>query len=242
MRYMMTTALLAPVLWWQGKHVRRTIPRLPEAQGERSGHHLAPMAALSLRVLIVGDSAAAGVGAIDQQEALSGQLIKYLASNFSLQWALVAKTGYTLQDIIQHLEKEAKDQYDIVVVSIGVNDVTGLTPLKKWLEQQQVLVDLLKEKFSARYILFSKLPPMHLFPALPQPLRWYMGGLAKRLNKALKRAVTAQPECRLIEIDFPLQPDYVAIDGFHPSEKAYSLWAESIVQELQKLFSENNHA
>jgi hypothetical protein len=31
----------------------------------------------------------------------------------------------------------------------------------------------------------SGLPPMHRFPALPQPLRWYVGSRARDFNRVL---------------------------------------------------------
>jgi hypothetical protein len=31
----------------------------------------------------------------------------------------------------------------------------------------------------------SGLPPMHRFPALPQPLRWYIGSRARDFDRAL---------------------------------------------------------
>ncbi len=59
MRHALVTAALAPLLLWQGRHVRRVTPRLPEAAGPRAGTtgHGPP-----LRLLVLGDSAAAGVG------------------------------------------------------------------------------------------------------------------------------------------------------------------------------------
>ena len=51
--------VLSPLLICQGMYVRRVTPKLPEADGPRSGE--AGSGAL-LRLLVLGDSAAAGVG------------------------------------------------------------------------------------------------------------------------------------------------------------------------------------
>src|SRR5918998_1273279 len=58
---------LAPLLVAQGRRVRRTTPRLPEAPGDREG---VTGAGPALRLLVVGDSAAAGAGARDARGAL----------------------------------------------------------------------------------------------------------------------------------------------------------------------------
>ncbi|HLM69468.1 MAG TPA: hypothetical protein VK358_18145, partial [Longimicrobium sp.] len=50
------TALLAPVLVLQGKRVRRTTPRLPEAAGPRTGAVAGRGA--PVRLLVLGESTA----------------------------------------------------------------------------------------------------------------------------------------------------------------------------------------
>jgi hypothetical protein len=66
---------LAPILLCQGKYVRRVTPKLPEADGPRFGE---AGVGKPLRLLVLGDSAAAGVGVNTQQEALAGHLVKGL--------------------------------------------------------------------------------------------------------------------------------------------------------------------
>ena len=76
------TALLAalpllPILWLQGRYVRKHTPRLPGASGPTSG--VIPAAAAPLRLLVVGVSTVAGVGAPDHSQALTGQIAMALA-------------------------------------------------------------------------------------------------------------------------------------------------------------------
>ena len=63
MNHVLATAVLFPILIPQGLYVSITVPRLPEPTGERVGEvgHGSP-----LRLLIVGDSSAAGVGVATQ--------------------------------------------------------------------------------------------------------------------------------------------------------------------------------
>ena len=72
MGYKLAAIGLAPVIIAQGLYVRRVTPRLPEPEGERSGVN---GAGPPLSLLILGDSAAAGVGVATQDQALSGQLV-----------------------------------------------------------------------------------------------------------------------------------------------------------------------
>jgi lysophospholipase L1-like esterase len=220
-RYRVAAIGLAPVLLTQGLYVRRVTPRLPEPPGERSG-----MSGTGppLRVLIAGDSAAAGVGADTQSCALSRQLAANLASQYCLRWRLVARTGNTIRDAIGQLDAEPRETFDAAVVSVGVNDVTGGTRTRVWLDGQRRLVDLLERKYGVRQILLSAIPPMHAFPALPNPLAWYLGARAQHLNRVSGDWSRQSGRCEFVQPSFPLEKGFIAADGFHPGPGAYSLW------------------
>lgn len=159
---------LAPLLLAQGVYTRAVTPRLPEPAGERSGRTgNGPL----LRLLVAGDSAAAGVGVIDQSAALAGQLIAKLRPHFDVHWQLIAQTGYTTRDLVTRLERTPQQAFDIAVLSIGVNDVTGGVRTANWLAVQRKLMALLVKRFRVKRVVLSSLPPMHEMRALPQPLR-----------------------------------------------------------------------
>jgi lysophospholipase L1-like esterase len=229
--YALATVFLGPLLVAQGWHVRRVTPRLSEPAGPRSGSEGSGPA---LRLLIAGDSAAAGVGAAGQHEALSGQLVSALSDSFQVAWKLSAHTGHTAQDLIAELQAASPERFDVVLISVGVNDVTGQTRPRQWIDRQIALVDLVASKFGAEHIIFSSLPPMHVFPALPQPLRWYLGARARRLTGLLRGVVDADPRCELLALTFPFEPHYMASDGFHPGPPAYSLWGRAAAEAIRR--------
>jgi len=229
--YLFATFGLGPLLVAQAMRVRRNVVRLEEPPGARSGSE---GAGAPLRLLITGDSAAAGVGARTQEEALSGQLVAQLRQTSRVQWKLVAQTGHTVRDVIGQLRALSPERFDVAVVSIGVNDATGRTLSAQWIERQATLIELLKAKFGVAHILLSSLPPMHVFPALPQPLRWYLGMRARQLNGMLQSIAEADPSCEFLQIDFPFEQRYVATDGFHPAAPAYSAWAAIAARAIQR--------
>jgi lysophospholipase L1-like esterase len=222
---------ISPLLLLQGLYVRKVTPRLPEAAGARCGE---TGAGSPLRLLILGDSAAAGVGAETQQQALAGQLAERLAGDYRLSWKLWAENGRTCGQCLTLLEQHAAEPFDTVLISLGVNDVTGGRSLKKWLRQQNLVIERLHGKFSARHILFTPLPPMQHFPALPQPLRWVLGSRAKQFNRALSSFIADQPNCSLLAFELPMQAEYIASDGFHPSAVTYALWAEQAAIAIKR--------
>jgi len=227
------TLALGPILWAQGKYVRKTTPLLPEPKGPRQGVlGDGPL----LRLLVVGDSAAAGVGAAHQGEALLGQLVANLAHDYQVEYKLIAATGSTTSGTVKRLAKTEATPFDIAVTSMGVNDATRLLPNPIFLNHQSRLMDILQERFQVKHVLVSGLPPMHLFPALPQPLRWVMGRKAKSLDGALEQWLDSVPGCHYLKSDFTMDPDLMAPDGFHPGPEIYRMWGAAMVHHILKLF------
>jgi len=226
---------LGPVLWAQGKHVRKTTPLLPEPPGERSGEEgQGPL----LRLLIVGDSSAAGVGASHQDEALLGHLVSGLATNHRVEFRLVAATGSTTLGSVRRLGKLPAETFDVAVTVLGVNDSTRLSSVGKFLDDQSQLMSLLKEKFGVSLVVCSGLPPMHLFPALPQPLRWVIGRKARSLDGALEHWLASQPNANYLKSDFTLDAELMASDGFHPGPEVYRMWGQAMVQRIGHLLED----
>jgi lysophospholipase L1-like esterase len=234
---------LAPLLILQGRRVRRLATRLPEAAGEREG--LLGVGGDGggepLRLLIVGDSATAGVGAAHQREALAGRLAERLCERLparGLHWRLVARSGVTTAEALALLEADgagagtraaaAVFRADVAVLAVGVNDVTGQLPVGRWLQRMEAIAHRLEHEHGARLLVVSGLPPMHLFPALPQPLRWYLGASARRYDRALRRWAVRRPGTVFVPLPAMTDPSLMASDGFHPGPPAYSAWADAL--------------
>jgi lysophospholipase L1-like esterase len=220
-----TLALIAlgPLLLAQGKYTRLVTPKLPEPPGERTGSSGSGPA---LRLLILGDSAAAGVGVQAQSAALAGQLVARISANCQVDWELVAQSGLNTREVIDLVEKLPPQRFDAVLISVGVNDVTGGVSGGDWCAGLNRLIELLREKFGARRIILSRIPPINRFPALPQPLRWYLGRRAERFNRLMEQQVRQQPGCVVLDLgDAPVE-QMMAADGFHPGPSIYALWAD----------------
>lgn len=111
--------------------------------------------------------------------------------------------GDSAAAVIARLEAAAAEPYDVALLSVGVNDVTAFTPVGKWLAQQTRLVVLLKSRFGVQHVLLTGLPPMHAVPALPEPLRWYLGARARLLNEGLVGLAAADEACEVVAPRLP---------------------------------------
>lgn len=226
--------LLAPLLLVQGLQLRRRALNLPEPDGPRTG---STGNGPPLRLLIMGDSSAAGVGASTQKSALSGQLVKALKSQFDITWQLEAKTGDTTAATLRRLDALPQMQFDAAVQALGVNDVTSGIPASVWLTRQRRLHDLCRERFKVQHFYLSGLPPMRHFPLLSPQMQWILGGEAERFDHALKRMADASPDMTHIAFDQPMDPEMMAPDGFHPGPEVYRLWAQALAQQISGDFT-----
>ena len=112
---------LAPILAAQAIGVRRRARFLPEPPGPRQG---TAGDGPRLRLLMIGDSSAAGVGAATQETALAGRLVADLSRDHRVEWRLLATTGATTRDTLLRLSTTPLPQCDVVVSALGVNDTT----------------------------------------------------------------------------------------------------------------------
>ncbi|KIC40863.1 GDSL family lipase [Ruegeria sp. ANG-R] len=221
---------MLPILAFQGLSVRRNAQFLPEPIGPREGREgRGPR----LRLLIAGDSSAAGVGAGTQRQALSGQLVSRLAKHYTVEWRLEATTGHTTQDAIHRLQA-LPAQFDVVVTALGVNDVTRAVHRQRFETQQRQLLNLLTGPMGARKVIVTAVPQMARFPALPQPLAWVLGQQAARLDRGLQTAAAGFPQAKHLALNLPDDPALAAPDGYHPSPKTYALWAEELARLIRQ--------
>jgi len=232
------TLFLAPVIAVQGLYVRQTVPILPEPPGPRAG---VSGTGRRVRLLILGDSAAAGVGAATQAEALSGQLVTQLAQDRQVDWRLIARSGSTTGDLLAHLRKRPLEAvWDVAVLSLGVNDAIRRCSPTQFAAQQRELIALLQETAGVRLVLLSGLPPVHRFPALPEPLRWYLGTAATQLDRTLAEVAAGETSCAYVGLRAiaELDPAAMASDGFHPGPPVYAVWAAAMADRIRDMPAE----
>lgn len=237
MLYRLALIVLGPLFFIQGNHVRRVTPELAEPPGARAG---TTGQGNTLGLLIVGDSAAAGVGADHQEQALSGQLVLRLSQSHPLQWRLLAESGDASSQLLEKLQALPPKACHVAVVSIGVNDVTSLTRSRVWRQNMLAIVKILTEDFAVQRLYLCGIPPMHLFPALPNPLRWWLGLRAKQLNGIMASVADEQAQSMFVSIPYSGNLNEMAVDGFHPGPKAYAVWGEYVAGIIQKDMAGNN--
>ncbi|MES1162648.1 MAG: SGNH/GDSL hydrolase family protein [Rhizobacter sp.] len=222
--------VLAPVLFAQARSTRKRTPALPEAAGPREGQ--VGSGAHALRVLIAGDSSAAGVGVLNQDHAFAGHFTRTLhrRSGRAVRWRLRAKSGLTTKQVHELLRADPPPVADIAIVLTGVNDVIDLVTPQRAVQHRAELADWLIGEGRARYVLFAPLPPINQFPLLPQPLRGVMGAEARLHDEAMAKWAATKPNVFHTPIALQLAPAAMSRDGFHPGEPVYRACGESLAR------------
>jgi lysophospholipase L1-like esterase len=220
-----------PLLLLQAKGVRKRVPRLPEAAGSRRGESQVGPSLSTLALAIVGESTAVGVGADTLNEALPGHLGRALAmqTGTNVTWHVMGGNGMTVECVLSSVSRDHR--YDAAVVLLGVNDVFRLTPIKVWLMNLRLLAKKLEQQGCPR-IVFSAVPPVGQFPALPQPLRTALGARAALLDHHLEQLARELPGAAHCKVRFPTDRAYIAADGVHPSNEGYRHWAQQLAATI----------
>ena len=246
---------LAPALLTQASHLRRTALRLPEASGPRSGiaesagspaesgRYIAsspsgataasPPLRTPLRMLFVGDSSIAGVGVDVQQQAMPWQAAGLLAHRLgrSVAWRVIARSGADTRDARALVEANPPEPADIVVTGLGVNDVTAQRGTARFIADTEELLRAIASRAGASAFVLTGLPPLHVLPAAPQPLRWYLGQCAARLDRGLQQLCRDRPERRYLSLAWARAAD-MARDRFHPGEGQHVTWATMVADAV----------
>ncbi len=229
------TLLLSPVLLPQALWVSARATRLPEPDGPRRGKlGKGPR----LRLLIIGDSSAAGVGAVHQSEALAGPLERELAQAFAVEWRLSARSGATTASTVESLQALPRQDCDAVFISLGVNDTKNGVSMATWRRNYTRILNLLTVEFGARWIFLSGLPPVRHFPLLPWPLNDVLGDRAALFDATLREIATERSDTTFIPLEVSLDPAGMADDGFHPGPAIYADWAQGVARVMLTTLSD----
>jgi lysophospholipase L1-like esterase len=225
MRELSHAGLLAllPLVAVQGTWVRRRTPRLPEAAGVTGSIGRGPS---PLRLAVVGDSVAAGVGLAHHEQGIAGQLARRLHGRYGrpVAWTVVAHGGLTAGGVVDLLAARADDlDAEFVVVSVGVNDTKDLHSDQRWTTELHQLLGAVRGSSSpgrpAPEVVLLGVPPMETLPALPRPLAGVLGARSRRLDRLGRELVADLPgvhHLSLADLDLDLDGAH-ARDGFHPS-------------------------
>lgn len=228
-----------PVLAVQGRQVEQNMPKLPEAAGPRQGGAPSSGETVPERLLVFGESTAAGVGVQTTDQTIACGLVAAMNERGRpFHYEIVGKTGTTANKARVELLSQPHGPYDLVIVMLGVNDVLAMTPADSWRKAVTGVVDTLLTRTSpGGRLILTGVPRVDTFPILPQPLRAILGLHARGLDTELAGIARGRRQVTHLPVPPVPHPRFVSTDGFHPSALGYSRWVAEILQHLDTLES-----
>jgi len=193
-----------------------------------------------VRLVLLGDSTAAGVGVSRTQDTIGAQVAMRLSSSgYSVKLSSVAITGSQAADLAPQVGRAMvmTERPTVALIIIGANDATHLTPLDDVGRDLEEAVRRLRE--AGIGVVVATCPEMGA-PNFARPLRdlvsWRGRGVAAKSERAVTRAggltVDLAREAGPI---FRRDPQRLhSSDEFHPSAAGYRVWADAITPVLQR--------
>lgn len=227
-----------PVYVWQGLAVRRRTQRMapPVHPGElRFEGQGAP-----LRLLVTGDSSAAGVGVDTIQESFAGILPRLLRerSGRPVSARIAGMNSATSADIRDHVVPHVEPRdFDYVALNIGTNDAKNFHTVRRFSRDFGTLIYALRARFPAATIIWSGVLDLEDAPALPSPLDRILG-VRSRLIDARGRTLCQERGALAPQSEWRPVPANFSADGFHASHAGYGEWADSMADYILWLEAE----
>ena len=224
------------VLVGEAKLARRTVGPVrqaaPPADG-RYGEGNGP----PLRLALLGDSAAAGVGVTLPEETPGAVLATLLAAELERPVALrvAAVSGSKSSDLEPQVLAVLEDPPDVAVISIGANDVTHKVSLEQAVIYLAAAVRRLSDAGVA--VVVATCPDLGTVKPVLQPLRTVARRRSRQMARRQTVAVvesggTSVSIGELLGREFDKDPALFSEDRFHPSAQGYTRLADVLVQPV----------
>ena len=202
------------------------------------------LSAPSLRLVLLGDSAAIGVGVEWLSETVGGQLARLLAEggpDMGERHVLLSSVGVAGSRSADLATQVARallgTKPDVAVVLIGAHDATSMRSPEEAAELLGRAVRRLRE--AGVQVVVGTCPDLGAIRSIAPPLRQVAGLLGRRMAKAQGLAVVAAGG---VVVDlaeetgavFRADAGTLCYDGFHPSADGYRVWAHALYPAVAK--------
>jgi len=226
------------VLVAEGLMAKRTIGMRKKSAPYADGIYGPRRRGTSLRLVILGDSIAAGLGADSSLDTVGALLAQGLAeaADRPVRLVVVATVGARSADLDAQVTRALILQPHVAVVVVGGNDITHLTRPQTAIRDLEQGVERLVD--GGAEVVVGTCPDIGTIRPIRQPLR----SVARRLSRQLAAAQTiaiVEAGGRSVSLGDLLGPhfeehheDMFAHDRFHPSSIGYEVMAQVLLPSV----------
>ncbi len=193
----------------------------------------------ALRLAVLGDSTAAGLGVTDTADTVGAQVAAVLSAELRRPVRLdgLGVSGARAGDLDPQVSRALLQTPDVAVILIGPNDVTHLTRRSRVRADVAAAVRRLRAAGAA--VVLGSCADMGSATAFLQPLRTVSAWRGRAVGAAARGAASDEGGLGvdiggLTGAAFRADPDrYLSSDKFHPSAEGYRLWAEALLPQVR---------
>jgi lysophospholipase L1-like esterase len=231
-------ALAAGVLVGQARLARRVIPRAESPAPRCDGRYGSQFPGEPLRLAVLGDSTAAGLGVDRARDTPGALLAAGLVERLHRPVVVrcLAVVGAISAGLVPQVELATEFQPDLAVILIGGNDVTHRIRTQLAVRHLTDAVRTLRAEGAE--VVVGTCPDLGTIRPIQPPLRW----VARRWSRELAAAQTIGAVSAggasvslgdLIGPQFAADPVHMfAADRFHPSADGYAAAAAALLPTL----------
>ncbi|MEV6690165.1 SGNH/GDSL hydrolase family protein [Micromonospora sp. NPDC051196] len=189
-----------------------------------------------LRLVLLGDSSALGVGVDRLSDTIGGQLAELLAegpAGRQVRLSSVGVSGSRSTDLATQVARALLgEQPDVAVVLIGANDATTLRRPTDAAAYLGAAVHRLRQ--AGVEVVVGTCPDLGAVRAIAPPLRQVVGWVGRQVGRAQTKAVL---DAGGTVVDLATETGRVfradagtfCHDGYHPSADGYRVWAHALL-------------
>jgi len=205
----------------------------PAADGRYGEHPGTP-----LRLVMMGDSSAAGLGLHDPAETPGALLARGLAATMRrpVEFTSVARSGARSDDLSRQVELALRQRPDAAVIMVGANDV--INRVKPSTSVQRLEQAVRQLRLSGCEVIVGTCPDLGTVEPIAQPLRYVARHWSRQLAAA-QTIAAVEAGGRTVSLGDILGPEFArrpreffGPDRFHPSATGYASAAEALLPSL----------
>lgn len=204
-----------------------------EATLEREG---TPPQGPAVEMVMLGDSTVAGLGAERVEDSLAVQTAQRVSDATGRQVHVrgLGISGAVTADVRDDQIPRIEGEVDVVVIVIGSNDVTHLTPPWSFDDLTESMLREAQRQAPGAAVVLGGIPLFGEARALDEPLRSVVEGYAGVLRGVQRTAAQSVRGAAFVDIAAEASPRFVGVEGamsrdqFHPGAIGYGFWADAL--------------
>lgn len=195
-------------------------------------------------VVAIGDSTIEGIGASKPEKAFAPLVYSSIKQGKkNAVFHNLGKAGAKVQDvIINQLPKAIELKPNLILVSIGANDLMFSKRIFRFGKDFEFLLSTLRQKTQAA-LFVNNIPDVTIVPIMPKLAFPYYKLMVLNFNYLIKKytkifgvyLIDLYKESRL----FKEYKELISQDGLHPSDIGYAIWANAFITKIQSVLPFN---